>query len=936
MTGSDRPLPMQEARAGGTATAVQRRDALRVVVFMLGAAVAYAFLLLYFAVRSGAWQLFVQVGVVLALAAVAAGSVVLIRRGRVRLGVRLVVVGLLAAVLVSMLLVKGLGILGGLVAIVLVSMITGQTLSLRETGWMVIAGVAVGVAALVVDLYGPAYRLSVPATLRFSLQATVVVLVVVYGFFAVRRLLNYNLRTKMIVAFLVVVLVSLSLLAYLNDRATRAALTEEANRALFATASQTAFGIDSFVRSALGDLRTESQLPVLVDYLGLPEDERRGSAEESAVAATLSSLSTKDVVNIVSYALLDDSGRNVVDTVVSNVGQDESSADYYRLPLQTGLFYASPVLVEGGRGVLYFSSPVRDARGDLVGVLRLRYNATVLQGLVAQATGLAGEGSYGALFDENHVYLAHGMASGLIFKLVAPLEPGEVEELQASGRLPDLPTEELLLDVPDLEKGLAGAEVQPYFTADLTELGGGLQSAALATLETQPWSVVFFQPQEVFLEPAVEQTRATAVLAVMIAVVTSVVAVGVAQLLAGPITRLTAVAREVAAGNLTVRARAETGDEIGVLATTFNSMTEQLRRTLEGLEQRVADRTRGLQTAAEVSRAATSLLDPDELLRRTVELVRERFDLYYVGLFLLDEKGEFAVLRAGTGEAGRRMLEDGHRLKVGGESMIGQCVATARARIALDVGEEAVRFDNPLLPETRSEIALPLRSRGQVVGAMSVQSVREAAFDETDVAVMQTMADQVAVAIDNARLFADVQEALEAERRSYGELSAEAWRRFLAAQPVGFVRDRRGVSPIGDLWHPQMKAALQTGETVVGQDDAASVATPIKVRGRVIGVIDAHRADSDGGWTPEQVALLETLADQLGVALESARLYQDAQRRAVREQLLGEVTARIRETLDLDTVLKTAVQETRQALGVPEVVVRLVPRPAGEDGDDAG
>jgi GAF domain-containing protein len=171
-----------------------------------------------------------------------------------------------------------------------------------------------------------------------------------------------------------------------------------------------------------------------------------------------------------------------------------------------------------------------------------------------------------------------------------------------------------------------------------------------------------------------------------------------------------------------------------------------------------------LQTAAEISRVATSVLDPGELMRQTVDLIRDRFGFYYVGLFLLDEAKRWAMLQAGTGEPGRQMLEAGHRLQVGGESMVGWCTANAQARIALDVGEEAVRFDNPLLPKTRSEMALPLISRGQIVGALTVQSAEVAAFSEEDIAVLQTVTDQVANALENARLFKETQRLAQRER----------------------------------------------------------------------------------------------------------------------------------------------------------------------------
>jgi anti-anti-sigma regulatory factor/putative methionine-R-sulfoxide reductase with GAF domain len=215
-----------------------------------------------------------------------------------------------------------------------------------------------------------------------------------------------------------------------------------------------------------------------------------------------------------------------------------------------------------------------------------------------------------------------------------------------------------------------------------------------------------------------------------------------------------------------------------------------LRRLLEPMEAVVASRRAylaqqvarneserralQLQTAAEVSYAASSILDPDELIHRVVELVRERFDLYYVGLFLVDQTGEWtgkpgkwAVLRAGTGEAGRQMVEQNHTLEVGGESMIGWCIANAQARIALDVGEEAMHFDNQLLPDTRSEMALPLLSLGQVLGAMTIQSTQEAAFSEEDIAALQTMAGQLANAIQNARLVKEAQLRVKELEQAY-------------------------------------------------------------------------------------------------------------------------------------------------------------------------
>ncbi|MDX9953056.1 MAG: ABC transporter substrate binding protein [Anaerolineae bacterium] len=364
------------------------------------------------------------------------------------------------------------------------------------------------------------------------------------------------------------------------------------------------------------------------------------------------------------------------------------------------------------------------------------------------------------------------------------------------------------------------------------------------------------------------------------------------------------------------------------------SLTE-LQESRALLEERVQERTEALrqratllEAAAEVSRATTEIVDLDVLLPTVVGLVQQRFDLYYVGLFLLDESGEFAMLRAGTGDAGRAMMAQGWELRVGGQSMIGRCVATGQADIQLDVGEAPVHFDNPHLPETRSEMALPLRVRGEIIGAMTIQSQRMAAFEQDDIRTMQTVADQVAAVITNARLFTQVQEGLAAERRAYGEMTYEAWQQLLlASSNLGYVSDRRATRPVGDVWRPEMQSALDTGRIVAGES-GATLAIPILVREQVVGVIDGRKKDGTA-WLPEEITLLQSLVDQLNVAVESARLYEESQRRAMRERLVAEVSGRLRASRDVETVLQATIRELGQALGAA-ATIRMTPLAADE------
>ena len=336
---------------------------------------------------------------------------------------------------------------------------------------------------------------------------------------------------------------------------------------------------------------------------------------------------------------------------------------------------------------------------------------------------------------------------------------------------------------------------------------------------------------------------------------------------------------------------------------------EQAAGQLEQVNTALEKRSAELQTAAQIAGEAAAIHDVERLLGEAVRLISERFEFYHAGIFLLDEPSQYAILRAASSEGGQRMLARRHRLRVGEEGIVGYVTGRGEPRIALDVGADAVFFDNPDLPRTRSEMALPLQSRGEIIGALDVQSTESGAFTDEDVEVLQTLADQVAVAISNARLFEQAQSALEAERRAYGEFSRQAWLRLLSSRRQVEARyDPQGVIPKGGQWREDMRRAARDAEPVRGSTDPDEAGTgessdtlvvPIKVRGHVIGVLDAYRLAGSGpgseSWTSEEIDLMESLCQQLGVALESARLYQDSQRQAAQERMIGDVAGEMRQ-----------------------------------------
>jgi CheY-like chemotaxis protein/signal transduction histidine kinase/HAMP domain-containing protein len=341
-------------------------------------------------------------------------------------------------------------------------------------------------------------------------------------------------------------------------------------------------------------------------------------------------------------------------------------------------------------------------------------------------------------------------------------------------------------------------------------------------------AVTFAQHQTGLLVSNAAQFRTIELSLLLTAGLAGLTALGVAQFVAGPIERLTVIAETVFAGDLSAQARVESGDEVGKLALTFNNTTTRLRQTLEGLEKRVEERTEALsrhalqlQAATEVSRVVSSMLDADELIRQAVNLVRDHFDLYYVGLFLLDEQRRFAVLDAGTGEAGRQMLANAHKLEVGDDSMIGWCITHKQARIALDTDKEAVRFKNPLLPGTRSELALPLTSQGQVIGAMTAQSTQESAFSLEDITILQTLADQMANGIEKARLYEQVQQrAIELyEARDAADIAKED------AENARMAAEEANRSLAAQMWQTTGQALLN--EKMRGEQDVPTLANSV-------------------------------------------------------------------------------------------------------------
>ncbi|MCX7681602.1 MAG: GAF domain-containing protein [Anaerolineae bacterium] len=344
-------------------------------------------------------------------------------------------------------------------------------------------------------------------------------------------------------------------------------------------------------------------------------------------------------------------------------------------------------------------------------------------------------------------------------------------------------------------------------------------------------------------------------------------------------------------------------------------------------------RARYLEATAQLARAISSLLDPQELLDRAVHLISEGLGVYHVGIFLLDAAGEWAVLAAANSEGGKRMLARGHRLRVGEQGFVGRATGTGQPYIGLDVGADAVHFANPDLPDTRSEVALPLKIGDRVIGALDVQSVQEAAFSEEDVAELQILADQIAVAIENARLFQQTQEALEEMRTLQRYYVAREWKRVTRRREQLVSAEYRGlgIPPLGSAPSPEMELVLQQEAPLAIPDLSsivkgnggngrhelmarAALAVPIKLHDEIIGILDLQETENRT-WSEDDIAVATAVADQLALALENARLFEEAQRRAAQLAAAQEVARDATAILDIDQLLNETVQLISEQFG---------------------
>ena len=486
---------------------------------------------------------------------------------------------------------------------------------------------------------------------------------------------------------------------------------------------------------------------------------------------------------------------------------------------------------------------------------------------------------------------------------------------------------------PELQNAVAKMMIFSHASVEVVSINNENVYFAFAPISTPGYRLGIVVPEKEFTTDVVtaenkaqnqiqNSLRGMTIILIFLFIGAVVISLFVGQIITRPLLRLTQTVETISEGNLTVRANISGEDETGTLAKAFNTMTDRLNENLAQLEERVTERTQELEkanernvrranqfeTVARVAHTIRSTQTLESLLPLITVAISEQFGFYHVGIFLLDTRHEYAVLTASNSEGGQKMLKRNHRLLVGGTGIVGFVTKSGQPRVALNVGEDSVYFNNSDLPETRSEIALPLRIGSETFGALDVQSKQTNAFAQEDISILSTLADQVAVAIQNARSYQQTQDALAQAEAASVQLSGQQWKQFLTHQHVqGFSFD--GVET--------------TNLTTSDKQRPHSLAIPLTLRGTKIGAIKLSAENPDRMWTDDEITMVQAAAERTSLALESARLLEEAQKRAAKERVIGEISAKIGSSSSLENILQTAIKELSNTLPGTDIAIQF-------------
>jgi len=834
----------------------------------------------YLAYQNNASQLYTLAGSIVIFAFVMLVATIFARQDRSSLSAYLILGGMFAIIILISSLISGLGLVFAVAGLMVTMFLGAQMLPPRSMTWAAVTSVAVGLLALFIDLFDlvPG-RLSVPL-LGIIIPIIALVFVVIFGVTIVRQFRDYSLRSKLLSGITALTIVSVAILATINYYNNQKNLTASAGTALKSVADSQATAIGNTLYQEVHSLQSFGLSKILQD-----KAEQINTSYEPNQAANLEQIQFLD-----KQWRAADAARNDNDPLVSGVLNNEVSSELREFrdtfpenaevfvtdkfganiaaTNRTSDYYQADeewwqVAYNNGQGAIYIGQPEFDqssntfglniaiplyAHGtrEVIGVLRTTINiSSVIDILSAPLLG-------GTAHADLYLPGDHALAPE---ENVQGLRPSDPEALKRIAALISSTT----YDTFNLDGVLSVVSAAPISSTD---------PAFQPVFQNLGWVLIVDQTEADYLAPVRAQTRSTTAVSLVIIVLSAGVAVLMAQLLSAPIVRLTSVAEQIATGDTEVQAKVESKDEIGKLASVFNSMTAQLRELIGSLEQRVAARTHNLELAAEVGRAVSQVRDLNVMLKDACELILKEFNLYYVQVYLTDPSQTKLVLEAGTGEVGVQLLGRGHNLLLDTGSINGRAAVDKHSVVISDTSKSATFRKNPLLPETRGEMAVPLIVADKVVGVLDMQSNAADILTEEILPAFEALAGQMAVAVQNANLLAETDQARAQVEAQARRLVREGWSEHLDAihkpEQLGFVFDHNKVAPFAEVDKVQL---FEGGK---------SISAPIAVTGEALGSLVVEL--NDNTHAEQTSELVDIVARQVAQQIENLRLLESAER----------------------------------------------------------
>jgi PAS domain S-box-containing protein len=874
MSGLPKPANMEPNREA-------QKFAHRLALVLLAASVMALPFFYFLSAKSNAWQLTALFYINIPFVIASAVALWLERRGRIGLsvGVMLGVMGFV--VIAASTLLSGIGIIAGLGFPLLVFFTASRTLTGKHATWVVIFGVLVGIASILMSSFSSSTQIPIPAV-QVAVPVMAVILIVLAGITLFRQFPTYPLRTKLVILLVGVALFSITAVAIATNQVISTEIRQQAGTSLAALAKGKALEIGTTLN------RDKNTLDSLVLNETLQDSLKAANANSTSDPAYLAGLdkqwiASKDntdpliksaLNNPTADELREYQGRfpEFVEIFLTNkyggnISSTNRTSDYYQADEDWwqaawnngmgGLYISLPQFDEStGLYAVDIALPVYyENSSEIIGILRATINVTALKDTL-RAGAFGQSGRVDLVFPDKR-FLQGDTANKV--QVLNPKTANQIDSLKESF-------------------GLFNYEDRPSLVSK--NLVSTSSTKDKEAIESLGWYVVTHQDTSEALAPAATTVRTIVLTALAVLLLASLLAFYLGNALTRPLAQLTSAASQVAGGDLTVQAPVTSQDEIGTLATTFNDMTGQLHTLVGSMEQRVAERTRDLELASEVGRTVSEkVADLKLLLSDAVELIRDRFDLYYTQIYLVEPDGRTLKLRAGTGDVGRMLLQRGHHLLIGSGSLNGRAVSDQRAVIVSDTALSPTFLPNPLLPDTRSEMAVPLLAGERVVGVLDMQSVQPGALNESQLFAFEALAAQLAIAIQNATLFAEAQQSrmeVEAQAR---RLTRTGWHEFLDAversEQLGYVFDQEQVIPL-DSAGP------------IGNEPALTV--PIMVTGEQVGTFQVI-SEPEEMSAADTVEIVRSAAGLLANQIENLRLFSQAERyRAEAEEIARRLT----------------------------------------------